>query len=169
VPFKIQRVPQGLNNLLSIFGGQTPVDLEDRIRGTIELLQFYGLQQKRHVSGTNAAVAEGSSVALGPPDNEVQTKWCILFAATGTWQKTATMTALRASVAIARQSANFQSYAESELGPFGATETGAAGVVFIPPYPFLLIPPWSIQTPLKILGTDATANGTLQCEIGVLQ
>lgn len=168
MPFKIQRVPLGLNNLLSTYGGQTPVDLEDRVRAVVELTQFYGLQHKQHLSTNDPALAEGGTVSA-IAGQTINTQWCVLFVASAVFIKTATMTALRGSVQISRRSNNRIEVASAELGPFGATETGACDVVFVPAYPMLLAPPWDVRAALKILGTDATANVTIQAEVGVLQ
>jgi len=170
VPFKIQRVPQGLLNLLSIFGGGTPVELEDRVRSTIDLTQFYALQQRRVLLNTDPALAENGSVVVAANTDPLTRSWAVLFGASMGVIKTATMTAARVSVEMARGGqANSISLASGELSPFGATETGAAGVSFWAPYPILLVPPWSIFGRLQILGTDATANCTCVCEIGILQ
>lgn len=168
MPFKIQRVPLGLNNFLTTFGGHTPTELEDRVRAVLELTQFYGLQHKQHLSTNDPALAEGGTVSA-VAGQTVDDQWAVLFVASAVFIKTATMTALRGAVQIARRSNNRIEVASEELGPFGATETGAADVVFVPPYPLLLVPPWDIRASLKILGTDATANVTIQAEIGVLQ
>lgn len=172
MPFRIQRVPQGLLNLLSIFGGTTPQELEDRVRASIDLTQFYGLQQIRFLQETNAALAEGSAVSVlsaASGTDGLAKQWCVLFHCTGIFQKTATATALRGAMQIARQSGNYTPVASEELGPFGATETGSTDVCFVPPYPMLLVPPWDIRAALRILGTDATAVVTSQALVGVLQ
>lgn len=170
MPFRIQRVPQGLNNLLSIFGGATPVDLEDRVQASLELIQFYGLQQQRVVFGNDAALAEGSQVSATVNFPAVRGQWAVLFNASVAVVKTATVTALRASLRMQRAgSGNTTTIASDELGPFGATETGVAHVVFNCPYPLILVPPWDIFARLDILGTDANANVTGACEIGILQ
>jgi len=172
VPFRIQRVPQGLNNLLSIFGGGTPIELEDRIRGQLDLLQFYGLQQQR-VTFDTGAIAETATVnciAAAAERAELGAKWAVLFGASMGGVKTATMTAFRVSIEMIRRgNTSSITLASGELGPFGATETGAAGVEYFSPQPILLAPPWSVFGRLQILGTDATATCTCVAEIGILQ
>jgi len=168
VPFGIQRVPKGLNDVLNIFGGATPRELEDRVRGSLELIQYYGLQQRRVSKTNDPALAEGST-GLGIILS--QTQWCVLFVLSVTVIKTATMTALRSGLFINRQSGGAavddQQVASEEQGPFGATESGAAGVIYVPPYPMLMPPGASVRGIVQILGTDATANTTLSVEFGV--
>lgn len=166
MPLPIQRVPRGLSDVLSIFGGQTPQMLGPEVLGTLELIQFYGLTQRSTLGANNAAVAEGVNVPA-----PALTTWAVLFNATTTIIKTATVTALRGSVNINRGGGSAGLgliYAQEELGPFGATETGAATVVFFPDYPLLLPPGTVIGGSAPIVGTDATVNLTIQAEIGVL-
>jgi len=171
VPFRIQRVPLGLLNLLNTWGGGTPAELEDRVRGTLDLTQLYALQQRRVLFTNNAALAEGGNVDVltnEPPGTGNQ--WAVLFGATFTAVKTATATALRGSIELRRSGgANSIKLASEELGPFGATETGPCNVVFWAPYPIILVPPWTVFGTLSILGTDANANCTIVAEIGFLQ
>lgn len=171
MPFRIQRVPQGLNNLLSIFGGGTPVDLEDRVQGTLELVQFYALQQARVFFQNNAAVAElGTVNAVAAADAAIMNQWAVLFGANCTIVKTATATALSGSIRLLRNgAANSITLEARNLGPFGATETGPVIVPFWAPYPIILRPPWNVFARLDLLGTDATADVTAIAEIGILQ
>lgn len=166
MPFRIQRVPVGLLNLLSIAGGATPTELEDRVRSTLDLLQFYGVQQRQTFSANDPAAAEGTGVNLVLPN-----AWGVLFAASVTIIKTATMTALRGAVAI-RYNGDVnqeEGLASEELGPFGATETGAVSVIPLLPYPRLLPPNTRILGRASIIGTDATCNLTVGANFGVLQ
>jgi hypothetical protein len=167
MPFRIQRVPQGLNDLLSIFGGQTPIELEDRVRGSLELIQYYGLQQQQEIGVANGALAEGGTISATSNDTSVRSRFAVLFAASASLAKTATMTAARMRIIVARCGANGVTRAEKELGPFGATETGSTVVTYEPPYPLILRPPWDVSCFLAILGTDATASCSIRCEIGL--
>lgn len=162
--FRIQRVPRGLNNLLNIFGGGTPVDLEDRIRGTLELLQMYGTTQLQSQSANTAAAVEGA----GTPVTLSQSSWTVLFMATGIIVKTATMTALRGRIAINRVVQNSPILFAEELGPFGATETGNVNFGGLLPYPLLCPPGTIVSATPEIIGTDANANVTTVVEFGVL-
>lgn len=163
---KIQRLPRGLNDLLSIFGGQTPQNLEETVRGSLELLQFYGLQQRQLLALNNAALAEGGNVQV------TAAQWFVLFGATVTVVKTATATALRGAIFVNRSGSGAANsnlpVSAQEGGPFGATETGAVHMPWQPSFPWLCPPGTTIQGFLAILGTDATANVTIQAEVGVL-
>jgi hypothetical protein len=165
-PQSIQRVPTGLLNLLSMASsGENPRDLAATVSGVLDLLQFYGLQQRQIIFATNAATAEGTAVPI-----PALTTWGVLFAANFTVAKTATMTALRAGIFVLRGSSppTPMLMMAEELGPFGATETGSASFAFVPPYPLLLPPGSLIQGIPQIIGTDATANCTVVAEIGIL-
>lgn len=159
----IQRVPRGLSDVLNIFGGETPKKLADAVIGNLDLLQFYGLSQRSVLETTTAAQTEGTSAGPTLPQN-----WCVLFGATMAVTKTATMTALRFSLAV-RRPQTFVFVSESgDGGPFGATETGVVRCCFVPPTPWLLPPGSQVVGALDILGTDATAATVVTVELGIL-
>lgn len=163
-PFdKIQRVPKGLLELLSLAGGQTPFLLDGIVRGQLDLLQFYGQTQLQTVTANNAAAAEAVQVIaqLGP-------SWTVLFSLQATIVKTATMTALRGAVALNRQAGLLMQIRQEELGPFGATETGIVSVCQFFPYPLLCPPNSEVIASCPIIGTDANANVSVRAEFGVL-
>jgi len=164
MPLSIQRVPKGLSDLLSVFGGQTPRQLSEQISGVLELVQFYGLQQRQVATATNAALAEGALVAITVPT------WTVLFGAEVIISKTATMTALRGAVVLQRggSGSGTITLAAQELGPFGATETGFVSVPAWLPYPLILPPQARILGQPQIIGTDANAVVTISAEIGTL-
>lgn len=164
MPFRIQRVPRGLNDLLNIFGGTTPTELEDRVQSSLELLQLYGLTQLQTASASDAALAEGGTVSL----TMSATRWTVLFAAQVGITKTATMTALRGSILLNRSLGVAIQLKQEECGPFGATESGFIAVAHWCPYPVLCPPGSIVQGSLAILGTDATANVSVRAEFGVL-
>lgn len=164
MPFRIQRVPRGLGDLLSIFGGVTPTELEDRARLTLESLQMYGTTQLQSIFGNSAAAAEGSLISL--PLNA--DRWTVLFCAWGAIQKTATMTALRASVVLNRRTQYSPLLFTSDLGPFGATETGTVNLGGFLPYPLLCPPGSFVGCVANVIGTDATANVSIFAEYGTL-
>lgn len=166
MPFRIQRTSRGVNDLLSIFGGETPGELEDRVRGVVDFLQFYGLQQQRVVTNTNAALTE--LTALDITNVTVGCQYAVLFGCSFLALKTATMTALRLEVLVLRNGNSGVPVVNIEGGPFGANETGNVAASFIAPYPMLLVPPWTIRGRMPILGTDANASCVTQAEIGVL-
>lgn len=163
MPLAIQRVPRGLSDVLSIFGGQSPVALSDLLVGQLELLQFFALQQRTVLTAQNAALAEGGAVSVALPN-----QWCLLLAASGAITKTGTMTAARLSVAVNRGAPNGPPVKSESMGPFGATETGLVDLTFIPPTPMVCPPGTTVAVGLNILGTDATANVFVVAEFGVL-
>lgn len=165
MPLKIQRVPRGLNDLLNIFGGSTPIELEDRVRGGIDLMQLYGTTQLQSGTAVNVAAGEGAGASLFLSLD----RWTVLFCCHATVIKTATMTALRADIQLQRNTINSTILHAEELGPFGATETGT--VSFGPgllPYPLLCPPRTLLVTVMNIIGTDATASCAIFAEFGTL-
>ena len=161
---KIQRVPRGLNELLSIVGGQTPAELEQRTRLTLESIQFYGTQQLQSGFANNAAAAEAAAVNLTLHPSA----WTVLFGAQGAILKTGTMTALRGEVGIVRRTQFGVMLFAEELGPFGATETGTVSWGGYLPYPLLCPPGTIVNARASVIGTDATANVSVFAEFGVL-
>lgn len=167
MPFKIQRVPRGLNDFLSIFGGGTPTEFEDRIQGVLDTTQFYALTQRQFPNGVNAALAEGGAIDLTVPANQ----YWILYGMSMSCIKTATMTALELALAIGRTAGagfEFVTCSSRNFSPFGATETGGVNLPYVSPYPRILPPGSVLRAGLGILGTDATANCTFTAEVGVL-
>ena len=163
MPFRIQRAPRGLSDLLSIFGGLTPQELAEQVHGTLDLLQFYALMQPAVVSAADPVLAENGTVSIVSPANQ----WWVLFGMHTLITKTATMTALRASLQCGPS--NIVSVvAAQELGPFGATETGNCRFGFVPPFPRVFPPSSTFRVQLEILGTDATANVSVNVQAGVL-
>ena len=162
---KIQRVPRGLNELLSIVGGQTPIELEQRTRLTLESIQLYGAQQLQSGFANNAALAEGGN---GVVLTLSATNWTVLFNAGAAIVKTATATALRASINLNRRVQFGTVIAAEELGPFGATETGTCSFGVQLPYPLLCPPGTTVAVIVNVLGTDATANASVFAEFGVI-
>lgn len=162
--FKIQRVPLGLQSVLATSGGETPRELAKEIRGCVDVLQLYGLTQLQSNQANAAALAEGTNVTL----TLSQTAWTIVYCLQGSIIKTATMTALRASVSLNRRSGASPNVFSEELGPFGANETGLVAFGGYLPYPVVCPPGTTAQLFLQILGTDATCNATILAEFGVL-
>jgi hypothetical protein len=160
----VQRVPRGLGQVLSTFGGVTPGKIEDSIRGSLDLLQFYGLTQLQSAFANNAAAAEGIAV----PVVLSASSWTILFGCTGNIGKTGTMTALRANLTMNRGTAFDALLFAEELGPFGATETGNAAFGGRLPFPVLLPPGATVACAASIIGTDATASVSVFAEFGTL-
>jgi hypothetical protein len=164
---RIQRVPRGLNDLLSIFGGETPTDLAPQVYGMVDLLQFYALSQDVHFSSNDPALAEGGTVT----NTISNTNWVVLLDLNATVVKTGTMTACWLNM-FARKNAlaSFEySLENGSMGPFGATETGAVTLTWKQTPSFRLLPPGTqLGVRLTVLGTDATANVTLGQHVAIL-
>jgi len=143
--------------------GENPRALSAQVSGVLELLQYFGLNQRQLLFNNNPAAAEGAVIVVGPFPS-----WCVLFAISGTITKTATMTAARLAVGFQRGNPPPMLVISEDCGPFGATETGQATVGLWLPYPVLLPPNSSVCAIPQIIGTDATASVTVVAEIGVL-
>lgn len=163
MPFRIQRVPRGLNDLLNIFGGGTPIDLEDRVQAGLDVLQMYGTTQLQSGFGTSTN-AEGTAVTITLSTRN----WTVLFAAHGSIAKTATMTALFGTVTMNRATQFSPLLFAAQLGPFGATETGTVSFGGVLPYPLICPPGTTISATPAIIGTDATAVISVFAEFGTL-
>lgn len=166
MPFKIQRTPRGLNSLLSIAGGETPIHLEDHIQGSIELMQVYGAPHRQLFQGTNATLTEGTPIGIGPPF--VINAPYLLYGASLTATQTATLTALSMSIWLGVPPAGYTVYSK-EFQNFGATVTGQAKASWYAPYPILLMPNISCFATCDIIGTDANvANAVFSMDIALL-
>jgi hypothetical protein len=156
-----QRVPRGLQNVLAISGVDSLTALNPELRGVLDVLQCYGLQQLSVSTVTNAALAEGGIIAF------TLDSWAVLFGMAVNVTKTATMTAGAVSLRLQREQ-NGLPIAYAPLGPFGATETGTVIVPWRAPYPLLCPPGTVCRAVLDILGTDAAAAVTLTIEAGIV-
>lgn len=165
----IQRIPRALQNILSLQGADTPHFLSDEVVGTIELLQLYGLNQLQTAAVNNAALGESGTLAITPAAFVGATNaWFMLYAVYANFGKTGTQTALRGEVYLNRTAgASLLLFSES-LGPFGATETGTAGVGGFLPTPLLCPPQSQVFLTPTVIGTDANVNASLVCEFGLL-
>ncbi len=161
MPLPIQRVPRALSDLLSIFGGQTPQRLADDIFGTVELLQFYGLNQQQFLNTTNGALAIGGTVALTVPANQF---W-VLFGAHAVITFPAGATAARLNVNLGNGS-TFVALQTME------TDFVVAGQDFrvpaVMPYPRILPPNYAIRAQLEHLAGAANASVGITAQVGVL-
>lgn len=163
MPFPIQRVPRGLNTLLSTFGGLTPRDLADQVAGTLDLLQLYGLTQWQNRSANAPGLVVFSVLSITVPANET---W-VLFNAAVLVQKTATMTALAGGLFLGPDAGSLSAVAwQMPTGIFGAA--GAIRIPYVAPYPRVLPGGSVIAAQLDQLGTDANANVLLTASVGVL-
>jgi hypothetical protein len=162
VPFRIQRVARGLGDVLSIFGGQAPSELEDRVRATLDLLQFYGLTQRQQFSNSGVT-AEGANLSIVLPNS-----WCVLFAASVSCATTAALTIAGIGVSIQRGTGNAQQPVSYSLYNITVGAGGALLDTFVPPYP-LLLPPGSVISgiPHQLIG-EGNVTLQVQCDVGVL-
>lgn len=167
MPFKIQRVPRGLNDLLGIFGGETPTELEDRARLTLDAWQLYGSTQLQQFQNSDAALAENGQITFTPS----ATNWTVVFSGCVNITQTATMTAYHGSVShsvLGSTIATATPIFSTQIDLFGATVTGTIRRPWVFPYPRLFPPGTRWFYNLDILGTDATANQSFQIVAGVL-
>jgi len=161
--FPVQRYPNGLLEMLGLKGLSPPRALADEIVGHLDLLQFYGQSQLQNLSASNAALAENGIITVTPQESA----WTLLFGVACVIVKTGTMTACEGAWSKGPIASAQWLASTGSLFPFGATETGAVRRGFRFPYPLILPPATPINFVLSILGTDATANCSVQAEFGV--
>jgi hypothetical protein len=164
MPTKIQRVPRGVLELLSAQSGQTPTELADQVRGSLEMLQYYGLQQLQTVRFANAVATLNQTVPVTPSDRF----WTVVFQASCRIVKTATQTALVGSVACQRQlGLDISNMISGEMPPYGAGAVGVDVLSYVPPYP-MICPPGAIWIARTLVCDDATADVQIHVEYGLL-
>lgn len=160
--------------VLSIYGGHAPNELEERVRATIDLLQFYGLQQRRVVLATNAALASGGSIDLRSTVANVPATetWALLFGGSAGVLKVAATTDVALNLQMTRgglsNSITLATGSSAQLGNYGAAALGSATVNFWADTPVLLAPPWNMHAQLVNLAGVANASVSVIAEIGVL-
>jgi hypothetical protein len=159
--FKIQRVARGLGNLLNTFGGQTPAELEDKVRSCIDTLQFYGLQQYQRRTDTNGTLAEAGLLTITVPANE---HW-ILFDVGATIAMPAAITELQYSIHIGAAGQTVPIFQERYT--VSAANAFFAGGLMLP-YPRVLLPTWTVILGLNSLVGAANANVSLFASVGIL-
>lgn len=77
-PQDIQRVPRGLLELLGMqSAGATPRELAPAVSPSIELMQFYALQQQISLGTTDATMAESDAIEFTVPANRL---WLLMNA-----------------------------------------------------------------------------------------
>jgi hypothetical protein len=164
----VQRIPGGLLELLSAkTSGYTLTGLETSVRPTLDMAQFFGLSMPLEtVTEQELAAAEAAGVVLTVPASE----WWLLYAASATYQLTATMSVSRMSLRMAVDSASFEVVlaAGETLINLGTACPDMTGAVFVPSYPLMLPPGTRLRGTLDILGTDATAVINIQARIARL-
>lgn len=161
---RIQRVPRGLNELLSLAGGQTPTGLLAEVRPGLELLQLYGLNQLTVRTLNDPAAPETGTVGFTIDDRS----WAILFHCELAVVGTASMTALSTVITLQRRTLTSLAIATKEFTQFGATVTGFKRLAMQMPYPLVCPPGSRVFGGIDILGTDATCNATFTAEYGLL-
>jgi len=162
VPLAIQRVPRALSDLLSIFGGQTPQQLGDQVLGTVELLQFYGLNQQQFLNATDGALAIGGTVSLTVPANQ----YWVLLGAHAVITVPVGGTAARLNVNLGNGS-SFVALANEQITA-GVVAGQDFRVPCVMPYPRILLPNYSIRAQLEHLAGAAAASVGITAQIGVL-
>lgn len=161
--FTIQRVPRGLADVLTIFGGETPRDLAPEVRGSLELLQLYGSTQLQVASAANAALAQNGNIDIVVP----ATQHWVVFQMAALVANTATMTGLELALALGPSAA--LSVAVQTMEKTAGFAAGASiRIAWAAPYPRVLFPGAVLRFQLSRLGTDATANCLLSAQVGVL-
>lgn len=157
MPLPIQRVPQGLGQLLSTFGGQSPQQLSENVSGVLDLMQFYGLQQRSFLQATDAALALGGFVTVGP-----LSVWSVCFGVLAVANKAAAMTDLSLAIYV-----RDNVYAYNQATNLGAA-SGQFYAVYAPDTPLLIPPGNTFRAFLASLAGVATANVTVRADIGLL-
>jgi hypothetical protein len=165
MPEKIQRVPGGLLNVLSISGGRTPQELEDRVTASLELMQLYGLSQLQLPLTVDGALASAGTVDIIVP----ATQWWVFFQANVSVTEQAALTSLQLQLVLffAQQSNQIIGWNEKR----GAAGTFVAGDEFIvhhvSPYPRVLPPLTRIRARPRFAGVATVACG-VTATVGVL-
>lgn len=157
---QIQRVPRGLANLISSFGGLTPRELEDQVRACIDATQFYGLQTYIRQLGTDPALALGGTINLTVPATEFWLLYdvgCNIVGAAG-------MTSAHISFAVGPTGSETAFF--SFVPPPAIAATFQDGLTL--PYPRLLLPGWRLQLRLNNLQGVANASVAFSAGVGVL-
>lgn len=157
----IQRVPRGLSEALTIFGGQTPVKLGDTAVGQIDLLQFYGLSQIQLPTTVDGALASAGTVDIIVP----QTQWWLFFQSNVSVTEQAALTSLQLQLGflMQQQSNQLVAFAEKKAG-FIATDEFI--LAHVSPYPRLLPPLTRIRARARFAGVATVACG-ITATVGV--
>jgi len=165
VPFQIQRLPRGLGDMLSSFGGVTPAELEDRIRGVVDLVQFYGNQQRVALSAANAGFGTSLTVAAAAVTPSARS-WSILFAAMGTITPVnAGTTHIGIGIGLLRPGFDTIMLEARDLVPVVGSNLVVA---YSSPFPLLLPPGSSVGLMLYSTLGAGTQTGGITVDFGVL-
>lgn len=163
MPLKIQRVPRGLGEMLSTFGGQTPAELEDRARGVVDLTQFYGMMQRSvQTSGFVAAAASLTTMQAFIAVNS----WALLFAASAAISPVnAGTTQLGYGIAIQRPGGPAQLIQSQNSVPVVGSNVAESMIL---PYPLLLPPGSAVGVLLFSTLGVGTQTGGITADLGIL-
>lgn len=164
MPFPIQRVPQGLGQLLSSFGGQTPQALADQIFGVVELLQFYGLQQRVTLTNSAAGVASSTTTAQATVTPSA-TQWSVLFSIHTTVLVLAGTTEVGFGCTITRPSGSVIVLECKDIVPVVGSRLC---VTFAARFPIMLPPGSQVGVLLYSTLGSATQDVAVTCDVGLL-
>lgn len=169
----VQRPPLGLLDVLGIKGVDAlPTEVLRDVRPALDMLQFYGLQQRRVVLASNAALASGGNIDIRSSLANVPAteQWAVLFGASAGVLKVAATTDVAINLNMTRggltNTITLRTGSSSQLGNYGAAGLGSASVVFWAPYPILMPPPWNLSCNLVNLAGVANAQASVIAEIG---
>lgn len=164
----VQRVPGGLLELLSAkTSGYTLSGLLPDVRPTLDMLQMFGLGQPiEHVVSLNAAAAPGAAATQAIP----ATQWWMLYAASVSIGKTATLTSAGVSLVVLNGFGAAPVYLDRAVDtlPTAASVSLVPLVTFVPSYPMLLPPGSVLLGVVDVLGVDPTVLISLNCRIARL-
>jgi hypothetical protein len=163
-PWSIQRVAQGLLNILNIRGGRTPDELEAKVRGTLNLLQLYGLQQQQVLTSGSGAVAASPNV---PQATITLANWALLYCAQAAEIPQAGRTQSGVGVSIARPGQRQCVYAPINVGPYAAASVTILSTAFHPSEPMIL-PPGTVIGVLGFSGPGGNGIYSITCDLGNL-
>jgi hypothetical protein len=163
-PWSIQRVAQGLLTVLNIRGGRTPDELEGKVRGILNLLQFYGLQQQQVLTAGSAAVAASANV---PQATITLANWAMLYCAQAAELPQAGRTQSGLGVSIARPGQRACIYAPINLAPYAAGTITILSTAFHPSEPMIL-PPGTVIGVLGFSGPGGNGIYSITADLGNL-
>lgn len=157
----IQRYPFGMLETLAIKGVAAPSNLSETVAPTMEMLQFYGNQQRQLLTGVSAGLARGANLQAG---NSQQ--WCIVYGANVEITKTATMLLAGLSVFVSGPFATI--FLASDFWTVGAAVAdGKWRLSWVAPYPMVFGPNTSFFANLDSC-TDAAAAVSVSFSVGIL-
>jgi hypothetical protein len=156
----IQRVPQGVLDLLSMKGIENlPKDFSTTLIPIVDLLQFYGNQQRQLLS------ASGNPASGGSLTTPITTQWTVLFGGSVQATNTATMTFLSVALFAAGPNATIGLAAKEKIA---AATTGQFRLNWLADYPMVFPPGTTYFAQVDTLGVDATVALFTSFSIGIL-